>query len=168
MPHKIRKLPPLKRIKSLLAYTPDTGVFTWRQSRGTKKEGSVAGWQHSTGYWYIRLDGCDYKLHRLAWLYVYGKDPEGLLDHIDRNKSNNRITNLRTATHAQNQQNKKVYKNNRSGHKGIGWYAPTNKWRVRIQHEGTNRLLGYFIYLKDAVAARAAAEKKTHSHAAIL
>lgn len=107
-----------------------------------------------------------YKAHRLAWVYVYGEAPVGLVDHVDRDVTNNRIKNLRDVTDGQSNQNKRVYKNSLSGHKGVGWYAPTGKWRVRIQHEGRVLALGHYNDLTAAIAARDKAEKALHTHAA--
>ena len=115
---------------------------------------------------YIRVDGVDYKAHRLAWMHYYGVAPADLLDHKDRNNGNNRINNLREATHAQNQQNKKVYSINRSGHKGVSWYPLRGKWRVRIQHNTKSILVGFFDTVEEAVKARKQVEKKLHTHAA--
>jgi hypothetical protein len=168
MTRKILPLPSQARLHELLDYDPLTGVFTWRMSRGTVRANTRAGWQHSTGYWYVRVDGVDYKLHRLAWMWVHGHAPAELIDHRDRNKSNNAIANLREATHAQNQQNKKTYANNFSGHKGVSWYALRSKWRVRIQHNRRSILVGFFSTLEEAVQARRNAEVLMHTHANFL
>lgn len=166
MARKINPLPAVSRVRELLTYDHKAGTLVWNQSRGTRKKGAAAGWQHSTGYWYVRIDGRDYKLHRIVWLHYYGTEPKDLLDHIDRDKSNNKIRNLREATHAENQQNKRVYKNNRSGHKGVSWNVAERKWRVRIQIAGVNRLVGLYRTLDEAVAARKQAEQRLHTHAA--
>lgn len=167
MTRKIIPLPSQAVLHTLLHYDPVTGAFKWRKSNGTAAAGSTAGWLHKTGYVYIGLGGRNYKAHRLAWMYVHGVDPAGLLDHKDRDKTNNRILNLREVTDGQNNQNKRVYRNNASGHKGIGWYAKRNAWRVRIQHEGVVRLVGFFKDIPSAVAARKAAEQALHTHANI-
>jgi hypothetical protein len=167
MTRKIIPLPPQNVLHALLDYSPTTGVFTWRKSNGTAAAGREAGWLHKAGYVYIGLGGRNYKAHRLAWMYVYGVDPAGLLDHRDRDKTNNRIANLREVTDGQNNQNKQVYRNNASGHKGIGWYARRNAWRVRIQHEGAVHLIGFFKDIPSAIAARKAAEQALHTHATI-
>ena len=167
MTRKIIPLPSQETLHALLQYEPATGVFRWRKSTGTAVAGSEAGWLHKAGYVYIGLGGRNYKAHRLAWMYVYGVDPSGLLDHKDRDKTNNRVANLREVTDGQNNQNKQVYRNNASGHKGVGWYAKRNAWRVRIQHEGAVRLVGFFKDIPSAVAARKAAEQALHTHANI-
>ena len=166
MPRKLSPLPTQRRLHELLAYCQETGEFVWRVSSGTAAAGTVAGSVHRSGYRYIGIDGRGYKAHRLAWVYVFGDEPVGLLDHIDRNPSNNAIANLRPATHAENQQNKRVYKNNRVGFKGVSWWKQQQRWRVRLQTDGHNRVVGYYETLLDAVAARIRAERAAHSHRA--
>jgi hypothetical protein len=167
MTRKILPLPAQERLRELFEYDSITGSLTWRIAQGTQRKGAVAGWQHKTGYQYVGVDKRNYKLHRVVWMWVYGADPADLLDHKDRDKTNNRIQNLREATHAQNQQNKKTYANNISGHKGVSWYPLRNKWRVRIQHNKAPILLGFFDTLEQAIAARKAAEGQMHTHAKI-
>jgi len=165
MTRKIVPLPTQAELRALFEYDPDSGVFTWRISKGTVRAGDRAGWLHKSGYVYIGLHGKSYKAHRLAWAYAYGVDPAGLIDHKDRNPSNNRLANLRVVSDGQSNQNKQVYRNNASGHKGVGWYARRNMWRVRIQHENRVILVGFFSSVQQAVAARKAAEKRLHTHA---
>lgn len=165
MARKITPLPSQEQLKALFIYNARTGVLMWRASRGTAKAGTEAGWLHASGYVYVGLNGRSYKAHRLAWMYVYGKDPQGLLDHKNRDKTDNRICNLRVVTDGQSNQNKQVYRNNQTGHKGVGWHAPRKRWRVRIQHEGRVLLVGYYPTLEHAVAARRAAEHRLHTHA---
>lgn len=165
MTRKIIALPTQDELQALLNYDARTGQFTWRNSRGPVRAGAPAGWRHTNGYVYVGLYGRNYKAHRLAWMYVYGVDPDGLIDHKDRNPANNRIANLRVASEGQSNQNKRVYKNNASGHKGVGWYARRGLWRVRIQHENKIVLVGFFDSVERAVAARKAAEKRLHTHA---
>lgn len=165
MTRKIIALPSQKELRDRFVYDPKTGVFRWRRSAGTARSGEEAGWVHKSGYVYVGLNGRSFKAHRLAWMYVYGKDPQGLLDHIDRNKANNRIHNLRVVSDSQSNQNKKAYRNNTSGYKGVGWYAKNKKWRVRIQHERRIILVGFFDTVEEALAARQCAEKRYHTHA---
>ena len=93
--------------------------------------------------------------------------PKDLLDHKDRDPTNNRINNLRECTHAQNQQNKRTYSNNQSGVKGVSWYPRYGKWRVRIQHLGKPILVGMYADFDEACNARAQAQKQLHTHANI-
>lgn len=162
MKRKFAVLPSQERIKELLNYDPETGVFTWKRSRGPNKTAEAAGWKHRTGYLYIGIDNEMFKAHRLAWMVVHGRAPVGMLDHIDRNKENNRISNLREVSEPQNNQNKRTYRNSRSGVKGIGWFAQTGKWRARIQANGRVHSLGLFTSFDAALQARQAAEKRLH------
>ena len=136
MARKINALPPLSVLRDLFTYDPHTGLLVWRKTQGTARAGREAGWIHQTGYVYVGVGGKSYKAHRIVWYMHYGKPPKDLLDHIDRDPTNNRISNLRECTHAENQQNKRTYANNLSGVKGVSWYPRYNKWRVRIQHRG--------------------------------
>lgn len=91
---------------SALRYEPSTGHFFWRERRGAVARGAMAGSDDGKGYVLIRIDRKTYKAHRLAWLYVYGELPRGSLDHINRQRSDNSIANLREASAAQNNCNR--------------------------------------------------------------
>jgi hypothetical protein len=95
-------------LRSMLTYNPDTGVFHWLKSFNQMAQvGNVAGSKNQVdGYLSIKIGGRNYKMHRLAWLYVHGEQPAGILDHKDQDKENNRIDNLRPATWSQNNVNK--------------------------------------------------------------
>ena len=82
-------------LKSLLTYDPDTGEFRWRFSRPRCAKGALAGTASYHGYTVIKINGRSYRAHRLAWLYEYGRWPNGELDHINRRRSDNTIANLR-------------------------------------------------------------------------
>ena len=107
----------------------------------------------------IRLQSRLHKAHRLAWFYVYGSWPNDQIDHINRNKTDNRIANLREVTNKQNQQNASKRSDNTSGHPGVSWYKRDSKWQARIKHNQKDTHLGYFENLEEAIAARKAAEK---------
>lgn len=92
-------------LKSRLRYDPETGHFTWI-SELARWSGKRAGSSDSAGYIAIEIDGRGYKAHRLAWLYVHGRMPADQLDHINRDKADNRIENLRECTHAENCMNR--------------------------------------------------------------
>ena len=131
-------------LKSILHYNQDTGVFTWKVSKAQRiKSGDVAGWVHN-GYTEIEINNKKYKAHRLAWLYVNGEIPKKLIDHIDGNRSNNKISNLREATHQTNSENYKMPRTNKSGVKNVSWYKNFNKWVVSISVKKTKKTIGYF------------------------
>ena len=151
------------RLKELLDYNPDTGVFTWRVSRGSVKSGSVAGSENSEGYLQIRIYGKPYRAHRLAWLYTHGEFPTGQLDHINRVRTDNRISNLRAATNAENTQNRSKRSDNTSGVIGVSWHKRIGKWLAHIKLNGRLKHLGYYGTIEEAAAARAAAKAKLHT-----
>lgn len=147
-------------LRSILHYDPATGIFTLKVGSANQvKAGNIAGSPTGLGYLQIKLQSRNYKAHRLAWLYVYGEWPEDQLDHINRNRSDNRIANLRDVSHKQNGQNRSKRSDNTSGHPGICWHKQNSKWRARIKHNQKLTHLGYFENLEEAIAARKAAEK---------
>lgn len=148
------------RLRELLRYDPETGVFTWLADRtGDVKAGSSAGSiSGSTGYRLIMLDGRNYREHRLAWLFVHGEWPVSSLDHINRVRGDNRIANLRSATPAQNLANSKRRSDNTSGLKGVS--PKRGKWQARIKIDGHHYCLGSFVRPEEAHAAYMAAARK--------
>ena len=147
-------------LRSILDYNPDTGIFTRKVSTSNSvKVGDVAGCQNGLGYLQVRVQSRDYKAHRLAWLHTHGVWPKGQIDHINRNKADNRLVNLRDVTQKQNLQNTGKYSNNTSGHPGVCWHKRISKWQAVIRHNYKQIFLGYFDDLEAAIAARKAAEK---------
>jgi hypothetical protein len=154
------------RLKELLHYDPDTGVFTWikKSSRFSNNVvGSIAGSINSEGYRHIHIDRKNHKAHRLAWLYVFGGFPNGIIDHVNRNKLDNRLRNLREANYSSNNQNHRISKRNTSGITGVYWYKPTQKWCAKASIGGALRHIGYFETIEEAIAARKTAEKEFYS-----
>ena len=133
------------RLKELLHYDPETGIFTSRVNRGCWTPGKRVGGKRKDGYRTIRIDYKDYKEHRLAWLYAYGRWPENDLDHVLGDEADNRIERLREALRVQNNANSKRSKNNRSGFKGVTLAPRCNdRWRARIAKGGQQISLGTF------------------------
>ena len=140
-----------------LTYNPQTGVFTRRGD--TKVSGRIA----TKGYRQIMVLGKRYMAHRLAWLYIHGEWPADQLDHINRNKDDNRIENLREVSNKQNQENIPHWSHNTSGRRGVrflrgGWIAEIVQHKRKIH-------LGRFDNIIDAVAARMRAERTIFTHA---
>ncbi len=146
-------------LRSILHYDPLTGVFTRRESAGNRLAGSVAGSVDVEGYIRVWVLKRHYMAHRLAWLYVYGTWPKNQIDHINRNRSDNRIANLRDVTHQQNLCNAGTYNTNTSGRAGVYWDKRDSRWRACIVNKGRYLSLGRFKTFDEAVAARVAAEK---------
>lgn len=154
-----------KRLKEVLSYDPETGVFCWITSTGRCSKGKLAGWKNSRGYINIKVDGRQYKAHRLAWLYINGEFPSEELDHKNLNKSDNRFSNLRLANRSQNSANRPAFKHTRSGYKGAQ-YFPRNKkkpWRSMITTgNGKRKFLGSFETPEDAASAYLTEARRLH------
>jgi hypothetical protein len=114
----------------------------------------LAGGVSRSGYVEIRLDRRLYRAHRLAWLHVHGAWPVHEIDHINGEKADNRIANLRDATSGQNKANQtRLRADNTSGHRGVSWSKANRKWFAKIKHAGRQKLLGYFDSKEAAVEA---------------
>ena len=151
-----------ERLKELLDYDPDTGVFVWRVSRGSVKAESVAGCTHHEGYVHISIDGRKRLAHRLAWLYVHGCWPTNQIDHINRVRDDNRLCNLREVTNQKNHWNRGKQKNNSSGLIGVFWDKKAKKWRAYINVCGKQKHLGLFDTQEEANATYARAKAEHH------
>lgn len=153
-------------LKSVLHYAPETGVFTHLRTISSGiKPGNVAGSTHHRGYVYIQINKRRYPAHRLAWLYVNGCFPDKQIDHINGNRDDNRIANLRLASNSQNQQNTATRHDNRTGRRGVVWMSGAGRqkrWRAEIKANGKYSCIGYFQTFEEAVAAREAAEAELH------
>ncbi len=156
---------PHEYLTSILDYNPETGVFTWKVNRGRKvRVGDIAGTVVSpSGNVAIGIDGITHQAHRLAWYYMYGEWPN-VIDHINRNRVDNRILNLRSVTHSENLKNKKIHSNNTSGHCGIYLHKRTGKWVAHIQHKGIYKYLGLYNTIDDAIKVRKNAELEYDFH----
>ena len=129
------------RLKILLNYDPETGIFTWRVSGGKAKSGAIAGKVRADGYRGIGIRNKQYMAHRLAFLYMHGFIPK-IVDHINRDGLDNRWENLRSATHAENMRNSKIKSNNSTGAKGVYWNKQRKKYRVLIWANGKRTSFG--------------------------
>ena len=152
------------RLKELLHYCPETGVFNWINSRRGVTQGRPAGYVGRYGYWFITLDRKRYAAHRLVWLYMHGTWPVSCIDHINRIRTDNRAVNLREATQEQNRQNLSLNARNKSGARGVSFDVINVRWRASISVKGKAKNLGRYIDKSDAIAAYARAAAKYHSH----
>lgn len=158
---KMLSLPSNEVLDDLLNYDHETGFFTWKKFRGnTAKTGSPAGNLSASGYIGLCINGKQYLAHRIAYKMIYKCDPEGILDHIDGDMTNNRIVNLRVASSKQNQGNSKIPRHNTSGLKGVTWNKKSSKWTAQINKGGNKIWLGVYDDKHDAHQAymKAAAE----------
>lgn len=150
-------------VRSILDYQIKTGALLWAVAKGRRvRAGCVAGYLNSTGYVYVKIDGRLYLAHRLVWLIHHNKWPEDQIDHINRDKADNRIENLRAATNAENHQNKASCVNSSSRFVGVSWESRTGKWQAQITTNGNRKYLGSFSTEDLAAAAYADAKSKLH------
>lgn len=151
------------RLKELLHYDADTGVFTWRVPiKGSRGNGKQAGTLHRAGYRYIFTFGHKLAEHRLAWLYMYGSFPPHVIDHINGKKDDNRASNIRLATPGENLQNKRKHRVGVSGKLGVVWHSASNKWQATIKVNRKVKHLGLFSDIEEAAKARQQAELIYH------
>jgi len=157
-----------KRLKELLHYDPETGIWTWRVNRRRVKAGDKAGCIDTRGYRLIRINNVLYKSSRLVWLYTKGYWPLGEIDHINKATHDDRKSNLRCVTRLENMRNKSVQFKNLSGVTGVTLMANKNKWRVSISVKGNRRCVTNIKILKEAVKIRWEMEKEllgvNHKH----
>lgn len=136
-----------ERLLSLLEYDVYSGVFLWRVAiRNGLRPGDVAGTIYKNGRRYIAIDKKRHFAHRLAWFYVHGVWPTDQIDHINRDRDDNRLANLRPATASQNIANRAVSQNNIAGFKGVGCRVGGKepRYRARIRVNGRLIHLGDF------------------------
>lgn len=169
----MKPLPTQARLKELFLHDPETGEFVWKKrdraafatqsayiSFVSRCEMRVAG-HIQEGYRKIVVDGRQYLAHRLIWMFIHGEDvkyPEYEIDHVNGNRSDNRIQNLRKVTKSQNQRNGSMRINNSSGVIGVNWCNPKKRWVARIWDGPRHKYLGQYANLADAAAARRKAE----------
>ena len=151
-----------ERLRELLHYCPESGVFVWRTS-GSGRNNGEAGWVGEIGYRRIFVAGQEHKAHRLAWLYVNGLWPKGVIDHVDRQRANNRIANLRDVGVAENTQNSTNAGRGSSRHRGVYRSSIAGKWRPEIKAFGQRKHLEYYATEDQAAEAYAAARQSLHS-----
>lgn len=154
-------------LKECLYYNPETGVFTWNNRPishfknqmyqdiwNLKYSNTESGYTNVAGYLSICINYKRYLAHRLAFLYVEGYIPENGIDHIDRNRLNNKWSNLREVSQSCNLQNCNLRKNNTSGINGVSWHKNKNKWVSYIVINYETKHIGIFDNFNDAVMAR--------------
>lgn len=150
-------------LQQALAYDPDSGVFTWTSAAWHKRNrGAIAGSKKQNGYIEIQFQGKMLKAHRIAWLLCYGElAPDAQIDHIDGDRSNNRLINLRLVNHSTNQQNKHWARTD-SATGLLGVSKNGRGWRAEILVEGKKMNLG--TYATPALAHQAYVTAKRVYH----
>ncbi len=129
-------------LRNWVTYCESTGDFIWTGALKRTKAGSLPGCKDGEGYRVMKIKGRMYKAHRLAWLYVNGEWPMGEIDHIDGQRSNNAIGNLRDCTTKENLRARR-FSRNPSGYRGVHRMS-SGKFRVRLWLDGENKHFGNF------------------------
>lgn len=149
-------LPYYEKAKELLNYDPETGIMEWKSRRGQHSFRGLEVKSITSGYKRvsINLNGLNRSIyaHRLAWFFVYGEIPD-IIDHINTERGDNRITNLRSCNNQENSLNRSKQLNNTSGYKGVDWCKRREKWRAKICYKKKSHHLGYFDCPKEASKA---------------
>jgi len=152
---KVKQYPSQETLKQNFIYK--NGFLIHKNARIGVKQGAIAGYESkTTGYVYIDL----YKAHRLIWIFHYSYSPSDDIDHIDGNKTNNKIENLRVLTRSQNLHNAKAKRGNKGGCTGVSWVESKKRWQATICINYKQKYLGSSNSYLDACALRKSAENK--------
>lgn len=154
-----KKYPSKDELLESVVYDETSGSIRWRHTTAQKRAGDIAGYLNETGYIYIRFRSYGFlRAHRIAWIMVHGCIPDGMqIDHIDGNRANNALSNLRLATYSQNGANRDANRAKATGVKGVYRIQRTGKWKAQIKVLGKIQYLGVFDEIAEAVAAYNAA-----------
>ena len=164
---------PVERLHELLEADFEAGTLTWRfrdsLSRGNrvfngKFAGKKAGNKTPHGYFAVQIDTVHLLVHRVIWAMNYGNWPSAQLDHINHQRSDNRICNLREVYHAENLRNQSPNSKNKSGVNGVFWSHKSQKWHAQIKTGGVCYHLGDFQDIEDAKQARMVANERFGFH----
>lgn len=146
----------VEELRELFVWDAEKGKIWWRSLYG-KREAFVS--VQTQGYLYGKIHGKNYLAHRVLWALEYGRWPEINLDHIDQNKKNNALSNLRETDSPQNARNKPAYKNSTSGDTGVS-RTRKGRWRSYVGVDYAQRHLGVFDTKEEAVLARRRAQQE--------
>lgn len=152
----------LSEIKAILNYDEHTGRFVWARKKWGYKD-KEAGYINANGYRIIMIDRLNYSAARLAWFYVHGKWPKNQIDHINHDRADNRIANLREVTNQENQKNRS-FTSNSSGFRGVYWDSNRKKWAPKIKVNQVMINLGRFEDIEEAISMRLTAESEYGFH----
>lgn len=149
MARAVKRKMAVERLREVLNYDAETGVFTWAKPTARWiRVGQVAGARLQDGYIRICVDGEKVLAHRLAWFYVTGEWPTHLVDHINGAPGDNRFANLRQATPTQSNFNRKTW--GKSAYRGVSWMSSHGRWVAHIQRNGVKVHLGFFADEREA------------------
>lgn len=151
-----------ERVRSLFCYEPITGILKRRVSGGGVVAGTVSGCLRNDGYVSVGMDDTSYLSHRVIWVYVHGDIKKGVIDHINGDRADNRLENLRDVTPKTNQQNRAMQKNNVSGITGVRWATKDKMWIATIANRS---YIGMNKDFFEACCLRKSAELKLNYHA---
>ena len=151
-----------ERLLEVLDYDPETGEFRWKPHKGLRKvrAGTVAGTLNQLGYRQISIKRKVYLAHRLAWFYVHGTWPTRCIDHINRNRADNRLANLRDVTHSQNGANSRP--KNASHPKGVTFHAASGFWYANVTKDRKGTFLGNYRTMEEAHKAYVSGATRIH------
>lgn len=168
---------PLDVVKTLFDYDPEEGVLIWKEKPinefrfardykawMTKHAGRKVTYRDSNGYVRVFINGRLWLAHRIIWMWNYGYLPELQIDHIDHNRQNNRLENLRLVTQSQNNANSRLSLRSVTGVTGVTWHTPSKRWRATINLNKKFIEIGRYMDFESAVIARKAAEKVLGFH----
>lgn len=164
----MKPLPPLQILREFLSYDQETGVFTWKKrTGGTATKGVIAGNIHGSGYIVISFKERNIRAHRLAWLFVHGDPGNCEIDHINGNRTDNRISNLRAVPRTINQQNLRGAKShNKCGFLGVRQVS-SHSYCASIKANNKTHWLGCFETPKQAHEAYLRAKRRLHEGCSI-
>lgn len=160
----MRTNPSIAALHQLLRYEPETGKLFWRERDRNLSGLEAGGVASSDGYRRVRINGQIRLAHRVILAMETGAWPAGQVDHINGDRSDNRLANLRSVSLAENMLNKARYATNKSGVTGVHWHRQHKKWCAAIQINGRRRTLGVFASIEDAVRARVSAQAEAGFH----
>lgn len=161
------KLLTAERLRGLLNYDPETGIFTHKHANGRHSAGQATGFPEAHGYFRVSVDGREYRRCRLAWLYMTGSWPKEEIDHINANRADDRFINLREASRSMNAQNlRNPHKDNTHGLAGVMRFKKNSskkvRWTSQIMVKGKRYHLGVFDTPEAAHQAYLKAKRELH------
>lgn len=144
-----------------LCYDPETGKINWKVDHGGRE--ALCG-LHQLGYLYGRVYKKAFYAHRVAWLLHYGDWPEGEIDHINGNRADNRLCNLRDIPKDVNAKNKRMSSRNKTGYNGVCFNKRNGKYLVQVGSKGFKKFSAHYETLDEAVRVRREKEAEFGYH----